>query len=279
MMRPNTGRVYIQRRRMIAALIAIGVLALIAAVVIGWVARSSTGSGAPRVTATPLSTVDGSPTPTPTPTPTAARQTPSPAPSPSSVSTFDRSAHSIDDPNSIWVVVDKVRPLNPQDFVPELVTVDVPHTYEPRLRPEAAVTYKEMFDAALTEGVHLESNSTYRSFSQQTQNYGDGSDPTTAKPGHSEHQTGLAADIGAANGKCAFEVCYGDTPEGKWLAANAWKYGWLLRYPADKVAVAGFPYEPWHYRYIGKELAAEMHRTGVTTLEEFFGLPPAPDYN
>lgn len=268
MMRLKTERTFVQRRRMVAALIAIVVLALIAAAVIVFVASRSTAT----------------PTPTTSPQVTSASPTPSASPStePSATPTptFDKQAHSIDDPNSIWVVVDKARPLNPQNFVPpDLVSVDVRHTYAPLLRSEAATAYKAMFDAATAEGIHLSSNSTYRSFTSQTRNYGDGSDPTKAKPGRSEHQTGLAADIGAANGVCAFKACYGDTPEGKWLAANAWKFGWLLRYPADKVAVAGFPFEPWHYRYIGKDLAAEMHRTGVTTLEEFFGLPPAPDYN
>ncbi len=88
----------------------------------------------------------------------------------------------------------------------------------------------------------------------------------------------LAADIGSVPLQCTLAACFGQTTQGKWLAANAWRFGFLLRYPADKVAVTGYEYEPWHFRYIGVQLSTEMHNTGVTTLEEFFGLPPAPDY-
>jgi D-alanyl-D-alanine carboxypeptidase len=74
------------------------------------------------------------------------------------------------------------------------------------------------------------------------------------------------------------EVCFADTPEGKWVRDNAHRFGFILRYPADKQAVTGYQFEPWHVRYVGVELAAEMRTTGVTTLEEFFGLPAAPAY-
>jgi zinc D-Ala-D-Ala carboxypeptidase len=102
------------------------------------------------------------------------------------------------------------------------------------------------------------------------------SDPTTAPPGRSEHQTGLAIDIGSESGYCSLAECFADTPEGQWLAANAWRFGFLLRYPADKIDITGYTFEPWHYRYIGVDLSTEMHERGVTTLEEFFGLPAAP---
>ena len=77
---------------------------------------------------------------------------------------------------------------------------------------------------------------------------------------------------------CSLEVCFADTPEGQWVAANAWRFGFLLRYPEGLTPITGFDYEPWHFRYVGPELAAELHETGTRTLEEFFGLPPAPDY-
>ena len=67
-------------------------------------------------------------------------------------------------------------------------------------------------------------------------------------------------------------------PEGQWLAAHAYELGFIIRYRADKESVTGYQFEPWHFRYVGKELAAEMKATGVLTLEEFFGLPNAPDY-
>jgi D-alanyl-D-alanine carboxypeptidase len=103
-------------------------------------------------------------------------------------------------------------------------------------------------------------------------------DAQSARPGFSEHQTGLSVDISPVPLSCALDACFGATPQGRWLADNAWRFGYLLRYPADKTPVTGFTYEPWHFRYIGVELATEMHNTGVTTLEEFFGLPAAPDY-
>lgn len=211
--------------------------------------------------------------------PAAPRPAPAEAPPPASVATFDRAAHSIDDPTSIWVVVNKLRPLNPMDYVPaDLVDVPVPHTWDPLLRQEASDAIVTMFDAAANEaGLSLASNSAYRSYSSQQSIY-DGDDLSTARPGFSEHQTGLTMDIGAESGECSLNACFGETAEGIWLRDNAYRFGFILRYPADKTPVTGYEYEPWHFRYVGVDLAGEMHNTGVTTLEEFFGLPAAPDY-
>ncbi len=232
-------------------------------------------------------------TPSGTPEPTApvepVRPSPSAAPEPAPAPTFDRAAHSIDDPNSIWVVVDKLRPLNPVDYSPDdLVDVPVPYANEPRMRHEASDAVVALFAAFAAEtGLALQSQSAYRSFDTQTNVYNRdianlgqaGADLSTARPGTSEHQTGLTIDISAQPGQCSLAACFGDTPHGQWLAANAWRFGFLLRYPADKVEVTGYEYEPWHFRYIGIDLATEMHNTGVATLEEFFGLPAAPSYN
>ncbi|WP_233255601.1 M15 family metallopeptidase [Naasia lichenicola] len=228
-------------------------------------------------TMTPAPSVTETPTPSPTPTPT-----PSPTP------TFDRAALSVDDPASIWVVADKLRPLNPVDYVPvDLVDVPVAHTNDPQLRQEPSDAVVAMFQAAQAEaGLALASNSAYRSYDTQVRVYQrdidnsgqEFADANTARPGYSEHQTGLAMDIGAESGHCSLDPCFADTPEGQWLAVNAWRFGFLLRYPADKVPVTGYTFEPWHYRYIGVALSTEMHDTGVSTLEEFFGLPAAPGY-
>ncbi|MCY7411454.1 MAG: D-alanyl-D-alanine carboxypeptidase family protein, partial [Salinibacterium sp.] len=72
--------------------------------------------------------------------------------------------------------------------------------------------------------------------------------------------------------------CFADTPQGQWLAANGWMYGFIVRYPNGYTQITGYEYEPWHMRFVGVELATELHSTGVLTLEEFFGLPPAPTY-
>ena len=95
-----------------------------------------------------------------------------------------------------------------------------------------------------------------------------------AKPGTSEHQTGLALDIVAASYQILDEK-QEDTAEQQWLMENSWKYGFILRYPSEKSDITGIGYEPWHYRYVGKAAAAEIHRTGVC-LEEYLGEAALP---
>jgi D-alanyl-D-alanine carboxypeptidase len=261
--------VELSRRRMRLALPAIVLLLGVAAVAVGAVTAGESGEA-------PAPEASDSTTPTEQAAP---RPAPAAAPAPAAVDTFDRAAHSIDDPASIWVVVNKLRPLNPQDYVPaDLVDVPVAHTWDPLLREEASDAIVTMFDAASSEaGLALASNSAYRSYSAQ-QNIYDGDDLSTARPGFSEHQTGLVMDVGAESGECSLLQCFGETEEGIWLRDNAHRFGFILRYPADKTPVTGYEYEPWHFRYVGLDLANEMHERGVTTLEEFFGLPPAPDY-
>ncbi|WP_241976536.1 MULTISPECIES: M15 family metallopeptidase [unclassified Cryobacterium] len=225
----------------------------------------------------------------PSANPTPPRAAPTGSPEPVVMPTFDRSARSRDDPASLWVVVDKTRPLNPTDYAPtDLVDVPVAHVWSPQLRREASDATVALFSAFEAEtGLKLQSHSAYRNFAAQVMVYdadvaANGqafADTSTARPGTSEHQTGLAIDISALPGICSLDACFGDTPQGQWLAVNAWRFGFLLRYPADKVAITGYGYEPWHFRYIGTELAMEMHATGTATLEEFFGLPAAPGYH
>jgi D-alanyl-D-alanine carboxypeptidase len=212
----------------------------------------------------------------------------SPVPSSAPTPTFDATAYSLDEPSSIWVVVNKARALVPIDYVPpRLVLPAVPNVNGQPMRPDVAVALTAMFAAGTAQaGVHFSVQSAYRSYATQVAVYNQDvaqhgrpfADTDTARPGHSEHQTGLAVDISAVPAACSLDVCFGTTPQGKWLVANAWRFGFLLRYPADKVAVTGFTYEPWHFRYIGTALAAEMHRRGVTTLEEFFGVPGGTQY-
>ena len=250
---------------MTVAIVLILALLAVAVVVVGAVLGANANAGA-GATATP--------TPTETPRPAPAEAAP-----PATVDTFDRTAHSLDDPMSIWVVVNKLRPMNPQDFEPEdLVFVDVEQTYEAYMRQEASDAIITMFDAAANEAdLFLASNSAFRSYEAQENIY-DGDDTLTARPGFSEHQTGLTMDIGASSGECSIEACFGELPEGIWLRDNAYRFGFILRYPADKTAVTGYEYEPWHFRYVGVPLATEMRDRGITTLEEFFGLPAAPSY-
>lgn len=227
----------------------------------------------------------GSAEPEPESSPAETEEAPPASPTPPA---FDATARSIDDPSSLWVVSDKLRPLDPVDYAPtDLVTPDVASQNPPTLRAEVAAAVVEMFAAGEAEGAGaFQVQSAYRSYALQVDVYGGyvqregqaAADAQSARPGFSEHQTGLALDISPIPLSCPLKACFGDTTQGRWLADNAWRFGFLLRYPVDKVEVTGFMYEPWHFRYIGPELATEMHETGVTTLEEFFGLPAAPDY-
>jgi D-alanyl-D-alanine carboxypeptidase len=200
---------------------------------------------------------------------------------------FDKKQYSLDDPTSIWVVVNKLRPLQPANFAPTLVTLDVPHISAPQMTQEAGDALVKMFAASEADGGGpLQIQNSYRSYAVQTNTHDSlvaslgqaKADAQSARPGYSEHQTGLAVDVAALPSKCDIQACFGQTPQGIWLAANSWKFGYILRYPADKTAITGYIYEPWHFRYVGIPLATEMHNDGIETMEEFFGLPPAPDY-
>ena len=226
-----------------------------------------------------------SPTPSGTPTPSS---TPTPRPESPLKLTFDKRVYSIDDPSSLWVVVNKLRPLNPKNYAaPDLVQTPVKYVNSPVLRQEAADQIVAMFAAYTAEtGKEMQAQSAYRSYDVQVNVYNgwvnslgqEGADLTSARPGHSEHQTGLAMDISAVPNTCALDQCFADTDQGKWLAANAYKWGFILRYPDGMTSITGYEFEPWHYRYVGISLATEMHTTGIATLEQFFALPAAPDY-
>ena len=103
-------------------------------------------------------------------------------------------------------------------------------------------------------------------------------DLRSARPGHSEHQTGLAVDVVACDSGCGDHDGFGGTPQSDWIAENAWRYGFIVRYEEGRTATTGYSAEPWHLRFIGRELAGAYADGGFHTLEEFFGLEPAPDY-
>lgn len=202
-----------------------------------------------------------------------------PAPIPEPEPTFNKNLHSIDDPNSIWVVTNKKRPL-PNGFIPpNLVTIG-----GTKLQKIAADEANQLVGDAAAAGVTIRPISGYRSYNSQVSLYNsyvarDGqskADTYSARPGFSEHQTGLVVDMGDG-GRCDLEICYANTPGGKWIAENAHKYGFIVRYLEGKTPITGYQYEPWHLRYVGVELATEL-KTNGQTMEEFFGLPPAPGY-
>lgn len=250
------------------------------------VAALTACSGEPAPSRGTVSTVAAS-TAAPTAPRSSATSRPAPTPSPSATRGFDLRQHSIDDPGSIWVVVDKRRPLSPKSWVPrDLVQPAVPHTNVPRLRKPAAAALERMVSAARRDGVGVVSLSAYRAYTMQRSIYERNvasmgkaaTERLTARPGYSEHQTGLADDLGDASGRCPIAACFATTPAGRWLAANAWRYGWILRYPKGEQAVTGIQWEPWHYRWVGTGLSKHMHATRQTLLERVFDLPSSPDY-
>jgi D-alanyl-D-alanine carboxypeptidase len=128
--------------------------------------------------------------------------------------------------------------------------------------------------------------SAYRSYAEQktiharqVEKYGlKAGEALAARPGYSEHQTGWAVDVSARGQGCQIRVCFGQTKAGSWIAQNAYKYGFIIRYPNYATPVTGYQYEPWHLRYVGKGLAKVMRDDKISTLEKFFKLPAAPNY-
>lgn len=184
-------------------------------------------------------------------------------------------------PESLRCLVNKMRPFAQKDWAPS----DLVDFEGQQLRAEAAQAARTMMDAAKAEGVTLTVSSAYRSYAVQQQTYQHWvsvngqkvADQLSARPGYSEHQTGLAIDFSSPEG-CRMEECYEDTRAGRWLAKNAQNYGFILRFPKGQQAVTGYLFEPWHYRYLGKDLTARYVASGANTLEEFLGTGAAPDY-
>ena len=152
----------------------------------------------------------------------------------------------------------------------------IPANYNPGgLTGEFNSAFSTMQQAAKTDGIGIWVISGFRSYNTQNNLYNnyaarDGyaaADTYSARPGHSEHQTGLAADINVIDDD------FGKTPEGKWLHDNAHKYGFILRYPEGKTGETGYKYEPWHFRYVGTDLAGKLYNGGNwITMEDYYGI-------
>lgn len=195
----------------------------------------------------------------------------------------------IDSAASLQSIVNKLRPMQPAEYAPELVDVSTEQEGGEVVRPELDAALTELdaaMRAAIGEGTYV--TSSYRSYDLQAQyyqnaiaNYGqEAADTTSARPGHSEHQTGLAIDLMSTAMACRLDHCFGETEAGQWIAEHAWEHGFVVRYPPGEQAqaITGYYWEPWHLRYIGTDVSTAMHEQGIATLEEFFELPPAPDY-
>jgi LAS superfamily LD-carboxypeptidase LdcB len=186
-------------------------------------------------------------------------------------------------PASIWVVVSKVHPLSDAKYVPGTIVVPAVKTRtdksiaEQSLRADIEPDVKALFEAAQAAGHDVMLASGYRSYEQQqvyftnySRLYGEeAANKFSARPGQSEHQTGLAFDVSLTSRACYLEVCFGETEAGKWFAAHSYEYGFILRYPADKIDITQYQYEPWHFRYVGRDLARALHESNLTLDEAY----------
>lgn len=177
------------------------------------------------------------------------------------------------------ILINPWNPL-PEDFSVNLTELRNGHYIDERAYPDL----QAMMDAARAEGLSPIICSSYRTITKQedlyenkvsyylSQDYSLEESETeaakwVARPGTSEHHTGLALDIVSLNYQLLDEE-QENTPEQQWLMHNSYKYGFILRYPNDKSKITGIHYEPWHYRYVGKEIAKEIYEQGIC-LEEY----------
>jgi len=191
---------------------------------------------------------------------------------PSTIPCDTPNAHS--DPRQINVVINKKHCLSPRSFAPsDLVTIG-----GATLTSAAASAFGKMADAAAAAGVPLSVTSSYRSYQSQVSTYNtwvaqngsaDAADKVSARPGYSEHQTGLALDLAA--GSCGLE-CFTTTAQSAWLITHAADYGFINRYPRGAEAITGYSPEPWHYRYVGVAVAQDMTARGIPTLEQYWNI-------
>lgn len=186
-------------------------------------------------------------------------------------------------PASYTVLVNRNYPM-PEDYVPEdLVIPGVEYSYKGTyeksyMRKAVAEAIEKMFkEASKKKKLKLKVVSAYRSYKRQEAIYQNnintrGEDDTnkvSAKPGCSEHQTGLAVDVSSDTVNCTIEKSFASCPEGKWLAKNCHRFGFIIRYPKGKSSITGYSYEPWHIRYVGVNLAKYIYKKKIT-LEEYY---------
>ena len=210
----------------------------------------------------------------PEPTATAQAATPTPSASPTPA------APTVDPSNlgDIQILVNKTHEL-PSDYEPsDLVTVPLRGSRETQLRQQASDALVKLFEAADSDGVTLYCASGYRSYSTQEDLFAENvaaygeeqANLVSAKPGQSEHQTGLCMDGTCEAMGMDLQESFADTTEGQWIADNAQNYGFIIRFPEGKTEITGYSYEPWHIRYVGVDAAVEIHRKNET-LEEYLG--------
>lgn len=184
------------------------------------------------------------------------------------------------DPTDVLILVNKQNkaPTVPVTLVKPDVTPTKPSVAENiYMRPEAARALEALFAGAAEDGITLYATSGFRSYATQKAIFDrkaaergeQAANRSVAKPGYSEHQTGLAMDIeGETTLGTGLTAAFGESPEGIWVAEHCHEYGFIIRYPEDKTSITGYIYEPWHIRYVGVEAATEITQLGVT-FEEY----------
>lgn len=188
---------------------------------------------------------------------------------------FYKNIKNIKNPENMLVLVNKNHKLS-KDYIPsDLEKISLKYaTEEKYLRKEAKVAFERLSEEAKLRNYKIVATSTYRSYEYQDKLYNyyvetqglEYADLCSARPGHSEHQTGLAVDVmGSNNDYDRFE----ESIEFTWMRNNAHKFGFILRYPKGKENITGFKYEPWHYRYVGVDVATEIYQNDIT-LEEYY---------
>lgn len=181
------------------------------------------------------------------------------------------------EPEALLVQVNKQVPLDPVDYEPPDLRRWRDSDYT--VRSEVNEQLESLFAAAEDSGQGLRVISGYRSYDTQAQTYDywashygqAAADASSARAGHSEHQTGLAVDVGSTTGECYLDPCFGQTSEGRWVAAHAHEFGFVLSYPKGARAQTGYTYEPWHLRYVGPRVATDMHQRGFRLLGAYLG--------
>ena len=195
----------------------------------------------------------------------------------SALTSYDALSASIFDEAGIEALVNRQYLLS-EDYVPrDMVAVEVPlifpeHPEINQLRAPAADALKQMFATAEEAGIILYARSGYRSYGTQERLYGsyvethgeEAASRFSAPPGASEHQTGLAMDVTSESVGYELLESFGETAEGEWVKDNAHVYGFIIRYHEGKEDITGYMYEPWHLRYVGKELAHDIKESGLT---------------
>ncbi|GIG40305.1 M15 family metallopeptidase [Cellulomonas phragmiteti] len=196
--------------------------------------------------------------------------------------TFDLQQHSTSDPASPWVIVNKQHPVAEEYEPTDLVDVD-----GVRVRAAVEPDLRAMVDAAGAAGARLVVRSGFRSYAEQAAGRAAiearrgfaHAERYSARPGFSEHQTGLAVDLDSGSEPgCNLQTCFTRTTEGVWLAEHAWEFGFVVRYTEANTAVTGYAPEGWHLRWVGRELTAHLHAEGIGSLEEAFGVVGGPEY-